>query len=165
MHITYIVVYWYIIIPFFERETNTFSKIPHSPPGYFVFVTTTTTNSIRLTTFGRGLFVVGDDQGGTVGKVSWKERKNIKVGSRVRLWDGWTSTRVCVCVVFENSDAEYEYIMSLTNGWQEIRTTQMKALKATFRPLSTSIQYIYIYIYVLCMYKRPSLLLFRRITE
>lgn len=39
--------------------------------------------------------------------------------------------------------------MSLTNGWQEIRTTQMKALKATFRPLSTSIQYIYIYIEII----------------
>lgn len=59
---------------------------------------------------------------------------------------------MCMCMLFENSDAEYEYIMSLTNGWQEIRTTQMKALKATFRPLSTSIQYIYInIIYYVCI--------------
>lgn len=88
MHITYIVVYWYIIVPSFERETNVLSKIPRTPPGYFVFVTTTTTNSIRLTIFGRGLFVVGDDQGGTVGKVRRKETKNMEVGSRVRLSDG-----------------------------------------------------------------------------
>lgn len=86
MHITYIVVYWYIIVPFFKRETNAFSKIPRTPPGYFVFVTTMTTNSIRLTIFGRGLFVVCDDQGGT--KVSRKETKNMEVGSRVRLRDG-----------------------------------------------------------------------------